>query len=214
MEGSIKGLVITGGAGPASDRLNRLGRSVDRVVVADSGLERALEAALEPDLVVGDMDSLSDSRLLERVPAERVRTYRRYKDYTDTEIALEVLYEQGCEDILLAGGGGGRLDHLVGIVSLFDRERHPRVWLTASDEVIAIDTELEYPGLRGRTVSFFPVGNEECRMRSEGLRWPLDGLTWRHGDVGISNEVVSDTLRVDMISGRLIMVRALAEEQG
>ncbi|MFP3958722.1 MAG: hypothetical protein ACLFUX_01000, partial [Spirochaetaceae bacterium] len=74
--------------------------------------------------------------------------------------------------------------------------------------------ELEYPGLRGRTVSFFPVGNEECRMRSEGLRWPLDGLVWRHGDVGISNEVVSDTLRVHMISGRLIMVRALAEERG
>jgi thiamine pyrophosphokinase len=48
-------------------------------------------------------------------------------------------------------------------------------------------------------------------MTSTGLQWPLDGLEWRHGDVGISNKVVDDVLRVDMLSGRLIMVQSLEE---
>jgi thiamine pyrophosphokinase len=193
--------------------LRRFGESVGRIVAADSGLEHVLSAGLEPDLVVGDMDSLRDRGLLERFPPERVRAFDEDKDDTDTEIALKTLYEEGYEEVVLAGGGGGRLDHLVGILSLFDRDRHPAVWLTARDEVTAIDAVLERSGLRGQTVSFFPVGRETCRMRSEGLKWPLDGLEWQHGDVGISNEVTGETLRVSMESGRLIMVRSLEQER-
>lgn len=209
----MRGLVITGGAGPGSDTLRSWGRSAGRIVAADSGLERALAAGVEPDLVVGDMDSLRDHGLLARIPSERVRAFERDKDDTDTELALEILFDEGYDDVVLAGGGGGRLDHLVGILALFDRDRHPSVWLTGTDEVVAVDDVLERTGLIGQTVSFFPAGRDACRMHSVGLKWPLDGLEWRRGNVGISNEVVSDPLRVEMESGRLIMVRSTEEEE-
>lgn len=211
--GNVRGLVITGGNGPPAAVLRNWSRGAVRIVAADSGLERARAADVEPDLVVGDMDSLRDRGLLDRFPTERVRSFDQDKDDTDTEIALAILFSEGYDEVVLAGGGGGRLDHLVGILAIFDRERHPTVWLTDRDEVTAVDGHLERRGMRGRVVSFFPVGNETCRMTSTGLQWPLDGLEWRHGDVGISNRVVDDVLRVDMMSGRLIMVQSLEESR-
>lgn len=210
MEGSSPiGMVITGGRGPTAERLRALGAQAVRIVAADSGLERALECGVEPDEVVGDMDSLREVGLLDRFPPERVRSFPKDKDDTDTEIALSMLYDAGFGSVVLAGGGGGRLDHLIGILSLFHRERHPTLWITAENEVTAVDDVLERSDLSGYTVSFFPVGPSQCRMRSEGLKWPLDGLVWVPGDVGISNEVVGDVLKVRMISGRLIMVRSV-----
>jgi thiamine pyrophosphokinase len=208
----LKGLVITGGSGPDRKRLTKAAEEATRIVAADSGLERALESGIEPDVVVGDMDSLEDRGLLDHFPAERVRSYPQDKDDTDTEIALNMLYESGAEEIVLAGGGGGRLDHLIGILSLFHRNKHPDMWLTGENEVTAIDDVLVRTGLRGEVVSLFPVGTEPAQMRSAGLKWPLDGLTWRAGDVGISNVVVAEELRVQMLRGRLIMVRSVERQ--
>lgn len=209
--GIVRGLVITGGNGPPATVLREWSRGVRLIVAADSGLEHALAAGVEPDMVVGDMDSLRDQGLLQQFPVERVRSFDQDKDDTDTEIALDFLFSEGCDEVVLAGGGGGRLDHLVGILAIFDRERHPTLWLTDTDEVTAVDRHLERRGMRRRVVSFFPVGSETCRMTSTGLEWPLDELEWQHGDVGISNRVVGDVLRVDMLSGRLIMVQSLEE---
>lgn len=209
--GIVRGLVITGGSGPPATVLREWSRGVGRIVAADSGLEHALAAGIEPDMVVGDMDSLRDRGLLAQFPPERVRAFEQDKDDTDTEIALELLFSNGYDDVVLAGGGGGRLDHLVGILAIFERDHHPTVWITDSNEVTAVDHRLERRGMRGHVVSFFPAGSETCRMRSSGLQWPLDDLEWRHGDVGISNRVVDDVLRVEMLSGRLIMVQSLEE---
>ena len=138
-----------------------------------------------------------------------IRKYDTAKDRTDTEIGIEYLWENGVFDITIVGGGGGRVDHLLGILSLFHRERYPRRWITDREEIRVIDSTIEFRMPEDRLVSFFPVGPEPCMMESEGLRWELTGLVWKQGDVGISNECRGATCRVTMRSGRLIMVHTL-----
>lgn len=205
---SERGVVFTGGAAPKSRPL-ALELEGAFVVAADSGIETALSWGVEPDVVLGDMDSLSDMRVLERFRDEQVRRFDEEKDYTDTEIALMELYDRGTDDVTLVGGGGGRLDHLLGIVALFDRDMHPTRWYTSREYVECIDRECVLNGAQGETVSFFPAGLDRCRMKSEGLKWPLDSLSWIKGDAGISNVVVSHRCRIRVIQGRLIMVRSL-----
>lgn len=179
------------------------------IVAADSGLDHAARYRIEPDVIVGDFDSL-DTHLLEsryaRVP--RIQ-YERAKDHTDTEIGLHYLWKQGADAVTIVGGGGGRLDHLLGIAALFDRERYPRRWITDRDEVAVIDESMEFTAKIGEVVSFFAVGPDTCCMRSRGLRWELTNLRWKRGDAGISNECESERCRVEILSGRLLMVRAL-----
>ncbi len=208
--GGKRGLLVIGGSGPDSPALRELARGADLVAAADSGLVAVLAAGLEPDLVVGDMDSLPDRRLLERVPGARIREFPRDKDETDTEIGLRLLREQGCGPVTLAGGGGGRVDHLFGVALLFERERPPERWLTDAADIRLVDGAVELSGWEGSTVSVFPLGEQAAGMESEGLRWPLNGLVFRRGYAGISNVVTGRRLRIRVATGRLLLVRCLA----
>ncbi len=178
---------------------------------ADAGLSLALELGIEPDLVVGDMDSLADRSLLDRFPPDRVLRFPQDKDETDTEIGLRLLRERGCSDVTIAGGGGGRVDHLLAIAALFDRDDPPRRWVTDTADIRLIEGECEVAGWEGSTVSFFPLGSQASGMRSEGLRWPLDGLCFRRGYAGISNRVTASRMRVWVETGKLLMIRTLGE---
>lgn len=203
-----RGVLFTGGLAPKEPPAG-LELADATVIAADSGLETALSWGVEPDFVLGDMDSLSDRSLLDRFSADRVRRYPREKDYTDTELGLMEFRERGIREVSIVGGGGGRLDHLLAIVALFDRDTPPRRWYTESEQIDCLDGEFLLTGAEGEEISLFPAGRSLCRMSSEGLKWPLDQLSWRKGDVGISNTVVARECRIRVTEGRLIMVRSL-----
>ena len=175
---------------------------------ADSGLLLAEKLNRVPDYIVGDMDSLPDPAILDKYPTDRVLRYPRKKDFTDTELGIDLLREKGCDKIIILGGGGGRLDHLLAIFSLFHRASPPDVWLTDREEVTLIRSVFTLNGWRGRELSLMPMGREPARMSSRGLRWPLDELVWDAGDFGISNVVEDDTAEIVVGSGRLLAIRS------
>ena len=206
-----RGLLIIGGDAPEDAPRFEDPESRWVIVAADSGLYHAERYALRPDIIVGDFDSLDTdwvSRYFGTVPREE---YDRAKDYTDTEIGLRYLWKRGITEVTMVGGGGGRLDHLLGLRSLFDRDQTPIRWITDHADVILIDNVVEFESQKGETVSFFPAGPDTCRMRTRGLRWELDKLEWGRGDAGISNEFVGDLCRVEILNGRLLMVRELTQ---
>ena len=219
----MRGIVITGGEGPTPEALRKIAKGADMLVAADSGLVAAEEAGLGPDWVVGDMDSLGDPARLGKYPAERVIRYPPEKDFTDTELAIALLREKGCDEIWLAGGGGGRTDHLFAIFSLFEREpsltdvrsaegppplEPPDRWFTAREEIRclregrALDAALS----PGSLVSVFPLGAGPWAAESSGLKWPLDGLAWERGGFGLSNVAVEGAFRIRSVQGRFMVI--------
>ena len=80
----------------------------DHLVCLDGGYDFARAAGIEPDVLMGDFDSLespvpedSDIRIL-RFPPE--------KDYTDLELAFRLIDPAEHPELLVIGGLGGRLD--------------------------------------------------------------------------------------------------------
>jgi len=208
---SRRGLLFIGGAGPDRESLGVRRDEVSLVVAADAGLLLALDIGIAPDLVVGDMDSLGDRSILDGFAPGQVLLFPQDKDETDTEIGLRVLRERGCADVTVAGGGGGRVDHLLAVAALFERENPPTRWVTDRADIRLIEGEFEAAGWEGSTVSFLPIGPQASGMRSEGLQWPLDGLCFRRGYGGISNRVTAGRMRVWVRTGKLLMVRTLGE---
>lgn len=206
-----RGLLVIGGAGPSPRELVACARDADLVVAADSGLDLALAAGLTPDMVVGDMDSLSDVALLRRFSPEKVLAFPRDKEETDTEIGMRILREKGCGQITIAGGGGGRIDHLLGIAALFERVPAPSRWLTDQEDIRLVDGTAECAGWSGSTISVFPVGERAADMHSEGLQWPLDGLEFRRGFGGISNRATADRVRITVGTGKLLVVQSFVK---
>ncbi|MBN2659116.1 MAG: thiamine diphosphokinase [Spirochaetales bacterium] len=200
------GIVVTGGNAPDFEKIKIELASAEMIVAADSGLETLMSYGEEPDFIVGDMDSIIDSTVLSGFDKEKVLIYPEDKDFTDTELALNLLYEKGCDEIVVIGGGGGRLDHIVAIYSLFFRDISPMRWITDKEKIFLVNGDFCINLKINTTISLFPVSKEECLMVSTGLKWSLNGLRWSVGDGGISNVSIEDSVRIEMRSGKLAMI--------
>lgn len=176
------------------------------VLAADSGLEMVERLGIEPDLILGDMDSLEDpTSILSKYSEDKVIKYPVYKDYTDTELALMNVYDKKTKDdlVVLVGGDGGRLDHLMGIISLFDFDYHPDIWC-ACDQILYQISDNHFNGIEisslnnSEPVSIFAhrknkiTDFKDYKIISEGLEWPLDNLDWQHGEKSLSNRKSSN----------------------
>jgi len=213
----MKALIITGGEAPPFSLIRKLAREASLIIAADSGFDSARKAGVEPDFVVGDFDSLEDQAALAALPASKIINYPKDKDDTDTEIALSTAAFRGADHIMIAGGGGGRLDHLLAMSHLFDRsENAPREWHTSRESVYYIrQGELARLALvPDSIVSVFPAGaSSPCRgMASSGLKWPLEGLDWPSGYFGISNRALGGKAEILAGSSDLLVVLPVGSE--
>ena len=205
----MNGMLFVGGEGPTKELFRRYRESDAFVIAADSGLHTAIQLGVDPDLIVGDMDSLADPGLLSRFPAEKVVRFPTEKDETDAEIGIRFMREKGIDDVTVVGGGAGRLAHLLGILMLFQRDYPPQRWITAREEVSVVEGSCRFKAYRGQSFSFFPLTKTANQMQSTGLKWPLDGLSWTAGQAGISNIAVKDEVAVTVGRGRLLAIKEL-----
>jgi thiamine pyrophosphokinase len=204
----LTGLAITGGERPGNEALKKLARQAELVVAADSGLAACEEAGIEPDWIVGDMDSLDDLRRLEKYPADRVIRHRWDKDASDTELALSLLWEKGCGEVWLAGGGGGRTDHLFAIRALFERQRAPDRWFTGGEELRRLKEgqTLSMDAPIAGMVSVFPLGAGPWQAESLSLKWPLNGVAWESGGFSLSNVAEKSPFELKSIKGNFLLI--------
>jgi thiamine pyrophosphokinase len=222
------GIIFTAGEGPTPNKLKRLledssSLAAALLVAADSGLLLAEAAGLRPDWIVGDMDSLGDEERLRAYPPERVIRHATDKDFSDTELALTLIWEKGCDEAWIVGGGGGRIDHLFGIRDLFERERFPRRWITAAEDIYCVDGAGGGPVAGGTIanlrltvkldslVSVFPLGGGPWKAASTGLKWPLDNVHWERGLFGLSNRLqpaiaLAPEITVTAAQGRFMVI--------
>jgi thiamine pyrophosphokinase len=205
----MEALLVTGGEAPPCSRLEKRLPGFGLVCAADSGLDTLIAWGRGPDIIVGDMDSISDLGRLSLFPRSRIIRASRDKDLTDTEMGVEALAEAGADRIVLAGGGGGRLDHLLAVRALFERKvLRPAEWHTAHEAVFLIRSgeALGLEAERGALVSVFPLAEGASGMASEGLKWPLAGLSWGPGDCGVSNEAPEGRFEVTAGRGDLLVL--------
>lgn len=171
------------------------------IIAADSGLNTAKIYGMKPDFFLGDMDSVSAEATAwykEKCPANFMETFPADKDFSDTELAVNKAKTSGADFIVLIGGSGGRLDHLIGILELFKGKNRPDLWLTEENLVCLIDSKkrqhVRISNLpENSPLSVFPIfntdstENEKYKCKSKGLVWPLENLEWEKGDVSLSN---------------------------
>ena len=153
------------------------------VLAADGGLNAAINAGLMPQMVIGDMDSVTD---LDQLPVSVRQIRLSGQDDTDFEKCLRLINAP-----LIVGIGflDGRLDHSLAALDAMARLEHDRPVLLAgsNDVVLRLRGNIKLLLNQGCRVSIWPLGCQHF-IRSEGLDWPLDNLTMQMGHrTGTSN---------------------------
>jgi thiamine pyrophosphokinase len=159
-------------------------------------------------LVVGDLDSVS-AETLARI--ERVEQHAVAKDATDLDLALAAALRLEPDRILVVGGAGGRLDHLLGGLLLLAADSLAGIRVEAQIGAAAVHVirgERTLIGEAGELISLIAVHGPASGVVTEGLIYPLHGETLEPGSTrGVSNVFAAREARVAIERGVLLAVR-------
>lgn len=200
-----KAIIFTGGLGPEYRMIGELLRNAGISIAADSGWDLAVGMGVTPDYYIGDMDSISDHQGLAKLPLDRVMKYPVDKDCTDTELAIKFLEDSGYRDIVLIGGGGGRIDHLMALLALFIRPYRPTQWVTSTERILFVQADLELDSYVGQTISVFSNG-KAALISSKGLKWELDRFELGSDQFSISNMATTDRITINVHKGSVLLI--------
>ena len=196
--------------GPDSS-VSQLRELMDRaafVIAADGAAERCWEAGRAPDVVIGDLDSLSAEtrRHMKEIVLEEDQ------DLTDTQKLLRYAEAQGYRQITLTGIEGDLPDHALASwgacaqsgLEITVQLRRGQAWVVKSS--LAIDV------LPGARVSLMPLVPCEDVWLS-GVEWPVAGRNLSlAGEFSISNRAVAERVEVRLARGVAILF-VLADEK-
>jgi thiamine pyrophosphokinase len=212
-------VVLAGGDDLPAARLaaaERIARTADLVIAADSGFRHAAALGLEVDVLVGDLDSIAADDLRHAEQGRtRIEPHPTDKDLTDLALAMDVALRAADEDtrptrVSVIGGDGGRSDHLLGNALLLGAPRYAplrisAIWGAATLHVVRDARTLHRED--GELVSLLALHGPAQGVTTEGLAFPLTDEDLAPGSSrGLSNRLQAPTASVSVTGGVLLAV--------
>lgn len=197
MQHEVRQVAVVIGGGRLAPAVSALVDPEAVIVAADSGLDAAREAGLTPSVLIGDLDSVSAAgRMWAYANGLTVHEFPADKSSTDTALALaHAAGLPGVTDLLVLGGAGDRLDHVLGTLaalagtatSAFDSVR--AVLGTTTIHTLHSGRRVTLDVFPGTTFSLFAIFGCCTGVTVEGARWPLaDAVLPPASTIGVSNE--------------------------
>jgi thiamine pyrophosphokinase len=196
-------VIVADGIFPQHDIPLGFLKNAKRIICCDGSAQNLILAGMQPDAIVGDMDSLSDD-LANRF-ADRI--YRdENKDTNDLTKAVTWCSEMGYKDIVIVGATGNREDHTIGNISLLaDYIKNVNVIMVTDTGILRpLLKSSEIPSFPGQQVSIFSI-DPDTEVTSNGLRYPLSSSRMTNWWFATLNEALGDSFSLEFNDGRVIV---------
>ena len=177
--------------------------SSDRIIAADAGADSLREIGVTPDIIVGDMDSIS----AEVLDSAKHRVHISEQDTTDCDKLLAHVEKDGDRAITLIGVEGDLPDHVLAILHSAARSplrvrlayRRGIGWIVKPGQQLVVQTQ------PGRRVSLIAI--DPCKdVHLTGVKWQLNraALSLNEG-ASISNLTVDGEISVSIGQGAALL---------
>ena len=180
--------------------------SEDLVIYADAGYNHCKELGEKKVLaVVGDFDSLGA-----KPDGCETVSLNVEKNFTDGEFALRYAVQKGATEVVIYGGLGGKIEHVLGNIALLKiaNELCIDAYIKKDNQIIRlIHKNTLLTAKKGAKFSLIPYSDSCTFSKSFGLYYPLNDITLTKGDTrGISNEVVDEKVKIEITSGQALAI--------
>lgn len=207
--------IVIGAGELIADRIE-YDREKDGLIAADGGLMYCEALNMEPDLIIGDFDSLDASgkaeviKIENRTP-EKVKRLSPEKNDTDMLSALKAGLSLGYRKFLLYGATGGRLEHTLANIQclLFLKHQNAEGYIMDGTGMTAVleNESVSFEKDRRGYLSIFSLGREAKGVTLKGLKYNLDNASIKNDfPIGISNEFTGEQAYVDVKDGTLLLI--------
>ena len=178
----MKNYLISIGGNSTSNILS-IESNFDEIIAVDSGVEHLFKLALDPNTLIGDLDSISENSL-DKVKKNGVDiiAFNSNKDQTDFELALN--YLEGVENsiIYIIGGESGEIDHLLSIFLLIPSKSFFEniIWVYG-DKKIIFRQKLKLNVKKMSKFSIIPL-SDLSNLSIDGAEWNLENKNIQFGE--------------------------------
>lgn len=172
------------------------------LICTDGAAKKLAELNIQPNIIIGDMDSIMESPMSDKEKAIRQAfptskiIIQLDQNTTDFEKALQYTNDNGIRKVLCLGMLGRSADHILHNLALFNRYgftlkliglhvfENQLQWIMPLKDKMTISTQ---PGM---VFSLFPLS--PCVLSSKGLKWELhEKMLSSHGHSSIRNQTVA-----------------------
>lgn len=185
----------------------------DCLIAADGAAKHIIKLGLVPNVIIGDMDSISPN-LLEQshLPHTTFIKYPTKKDKTDFELAVDYCLENKFEEIIIFGILGDRIDHFIANIFLITKiqseKRSIKIKIIENKkEIYALNEKIAISGQVGDELSIIPISSKLEGVVTNGLEYKLNNETLSLGSTrGISNVFSSSLITIKARKGVALVI--------
>lgn len=207
----LKALLILNGEKVNSTTILKLKDESDFILSADGGTDYCVELGIIPDLVIGDLDSISPKTLdilkKKEVP---INVFPIKKDKTDSQLSIEYLMDKGAEEITIIGAIGSRIDHTLANILLLKtiKDKGIKGKIVHNNNIIyIIDDELIMDKKNGYFVSIIPIESKGVLVSLKGFEYNLSKVKIDFAStLGVSNFVIDEKGYIKVHEGECLVV--------
>ena len=179
----------------------------DYIIAADAGLKTVTELGFNPDLIVGDFDSLDE----EPPTGENVIRHPVKKDDTDTLLAIKIALRKGYKNFKIYGCLGGRLDHTFANIqaACYVAENNgTAVFINGTTHLTVLkNNKITFSSDCAGNVSVFAISGIAEGVTVNNLLYELDNATLTPDfPLGVSNEFVNKNSLISVCDGKICVI--------
>ena len=198
----MKNYLISIGGNSTSNILS-IESNFDEIIAVDSGVEHLFKLALDPNTLIGDLDSISENSL-DKVKKNGVDiiAFNSNKDQTDFELALNYLEGVDKSIIYIIGGESGEIDHLLSIFLLIPSKSFFEniIWVYG-DKRIIFRQNLKLNVQKMSKFSIIPL-SDLSNLSIDGAEWNLENKNIQFGETTTLRNVANkDEINVNCDTG-------------
>jgi len=183
------------------------------IIAADGGADFLLSQDIIPQVLIGDLDSISDNSLDELKKKTKILQFPKEKDKTDSELALDYCIDEQYDSVTMVNAVNGRFEHsLVNIflIENFVKKGLSLYFINKDNEIFVIQGsgEIELSSRKDSEISLIPL-TEQVKVESiTGFKYPLQNeVLFRAHTRGISNVAQGEKISVKISTGILLIVQ-------
>ena len=176
----------------------------DFIIAADSGYDHLKNVDVVPNVLIGDMDSIST------VPQNiELHKFPTKKDKTDFAICLDFCLENGISQVDVYGAWGRRADHSICAVLTmlqYAKKGLEIRMLTETSEMFILFDKCNIPHNDGY-VSVFPLEASAEGVTLKNFEYPLDNCDLDCcSPLGVSNSIPGEDGEISLKNGSLLVI--------
>lgn len=180
-------------------------------IAADGGALFLNKINIVPDVIIGDMDSLTTAQIENFKNKEvDIIKYPVQKDETDGELALNYCIENEFQKVFLIGSQGGRFDQQLANIFLLEYGFENNISAVIKEpglEAGIINDYHIFNQLQEHRLSLLPLSREVKGVTIKGCKYNVSDIDLlRYKTRGISNKILQNNAEVKIKKGLLLYI--------